>query len=317
MLVQWGWFALGAVLLVLGGDSLVKGAAGLALATRMKPFLVGFLVLGFGTALPELAVNLEAMRTGHPGLALGNVVGSNIANIGLVLGCAALFAPFATRLRSSGVLLPLIVIGAVALGVLGFDGALSRIDGALLLLLFVIGLVLVLRRADSEPAPVQAAFIAASAARPGVGLAVMRVLLGAAIVGGGVYLAVGAAAQLAQAWGWSDLLVGLTLVAIGTLLPELFTAVLAARRGQGDLAVGNALGSSFANLGLVLGVSALWSPIPVPRQLLQVELPALALFAVALYPMIRGDAHLSRREGGILLGAYVAFLGWQAVLASS
>lgn len=317
MLVQWGWFALGAVLLVLGSDSLVKGAAGLALACRMKPFLVGFLVLGFGTALPELAVNLEAMRTGHPGLALGNVVGSNIANLGLALGCAALFAPFATQLRSSGALLPLIVIGAVALGALGFDGVLSRLDGVLLLLLFVVGMFLVWRRAGTEPAPVQAAFAAAAATRPGAGLALLRVLVGAAIMGCGVYLAVAAAAQLAQGWGWSDLLVGLTLVAIGTLLPELFTAVLAARRGHGDLAVGNALGGSFANLGLVLGASALWSPIPVPRQLLQVELPALALFALALYPMIRGDAHLSRREGGILTGAYVAFLAWQAVLASS
>jgi cation:H+ antiporter len=317
MLVQWGWFVLGAVLLVLGSDSLVKGAAGLALGLRWKPFLVGFFVLGFGTALPELAVNLEAMRSGHPGLALGNVVGSNIANLGLVLGCAALFAPFATGLRASGVLLPLIVIAAIALGVLGFDGALSRLDGALLLLLFVVGLVLVWRRAGSEPAPVQATFSAAVATRQGAGLGVMRIVMGAAIMGGGVYLAVGAAAALAQSWGWSDLLVGLTLVAIGTLLPELFTAVLAARRGHGDLAIGNALGGSFANLGLVLGTSALWSPIPVPRQLLQVELPALALFALALYPMIRGDAHLSRREGGILLGAYIAFLAWQAVLASS
>jgi cation:H+ antiporter len=317
MLVQWGWFALGAVLLVLGSDSLIKGAAGVALALRWKPFLVGFFVLGFGTALPELAINLEAMRSGHPSLALGNVVGSSIANIGLVLGCAALFAPFATGLRTSGVLLPLIVIGVIALGALGFDGALSRLDGGLLLLLFVVGLVLVWRRAGAESASVQSTFAAAAATRQGVGLGLMRVLLGGAIMGGGVYLAVGAAAQLAQSWGWSDLLVGLTVVAIGTLLPELFTAVLAARRGHGDLAVGNALGGSFANLGLVLGASALWNAIPVPRQLLQVELPALALFALALYPMIRGDAHLSRREGGILLGAYLAFLAWQAVLAAS
>lgn len=317
MLVQIGWFALGAVLLVFGADSLIKGAGGLALSWRVRPFLVGLVVLGFGTALPELAISLEAVRSGHTGIALGNVVGSNIANFGLVLGVAALVAPFATGLRLSAVLLPLLVVSTAILGVLGYDTALTRFDGGLLLVLFGAMFVLLLHRAPQEPQSVQDTFAQATVTRPGAGLALFRIGVGVAVMLFGTVKAVGAAAALAQAWGWSDLRIGLTVVAIGTLLPELFTAVLAARRGHGDLAVGNVIGGSLVNLTLVLGACALWKPIPVPPQLVKVELPALALFALALYPMIRGDAHLSRREGAVLLGAYLAFLGWQGFLAAA
>jgi cation:H+ antiporter len=316
MLVQIAWFALGAVLLVLGADSLVKGAAGLASSWRVKPFMVGLVILGFGTAVPELAVSLEAMRTGHTGIALGNVVGSSIANFGLVLGVAAVVAPFATGLRLSALLLPLLLAGTVLLGGLGFDAALTRIDGAVLLALFVLTVVLVLARAAREPDVVQRTFAEAATTRPGAGTALLRIVLGAAVMLFGTWHLIRAASTLAQSWGWSDLRIGLTVVAIGTLLPELFTAVMAAKRGHGDLAIGNAIGGSLVNLTLVLGACALWKPIPVPQQLVQVELPALALFALALYPMIRGDAHLSRREGAVLLGAYLAFLAWQGFLAA-
>jgi cation:H+ antiporter len=318
MLGQIAWFALGAVLLMLGADSLVKGAAGLALSWRVKPFLVGLVVLGLGTAVPELAVSLEAMRTGHAGIALGNVVGSSIANFGLVLGAAALAAPFATGLRLSAVLLPLLIAGTALAGALGYDLALARLDGALLLALFCAMLALLLVRAPREAEAVQRTFAeAAAVTQPGVGRMLLRIALGAAVMLYGTWHLIRAASTLAQWWGWSDLRIGLTVVAIGTLLPELATAVLAARRGHGDLAIGNAIGGSLVNLTLVLGACALWKTIPVPQQLIRVELPALALFALALYPMIRGDAHLSRREGAVLLGAYLAFLAWQGFLATA
>lgn len=317
MLGQIAWFALGAVLLVLGADSLVKGAAGLALGWRVKPFLVGLVVLGLGTAVPELAVSLEAMRTGHTGIALGNVVGSNIANFGLVLGAAALAAPFFTGLRLSAVLLPLLVASTVIVGVLGYDMALTSLDGVVLLVLFGAMLALLLLRAPRESEAVQRTFAEATVTQPGTARMLLRIVLGAAVMLYGTWLLIRAASTLAQWWGWSDLRIGLTVVAIGTLLPELFTAVMAARRGHGDLAIGNAIGGSLVNLTLVLGACALWKPIPVPAQLVQVELPALALFALALYPMIRGDAHLSRREGAVLLGAYLAFLAWQGFLAAA
>ena len=317
MLMQAGWFALGAVLLLLGADSLLRGAAGMALALRVRPFLVGLVVLGLGTSLPELAVNLAAMRAGHAGIALGNAVGSSIANFGLVLGVAALVAPFAVGLRLGVVLLPLVVACTVILGLLGGDSVLTRFDAAVLLALGGVALVLVLARAGRESADVQRVFAAAAASRPGTGLALFRIAVGVALLGFGSLHAVHAATQLAGIWGWSDLRVGLTLVAPGTLLPELLTAALAARRGHGDLALGNVIGGSVANLTLVLGASALWGPIAVPRQLVEVELPALALLALALYPMLRGDAQLSRREGAILLLAYLAFFLWQAWLAAA
>lgn len=317
MLVQVTWFALGALLLVLGADSLVKGTAGLALSLRVRPFMVGLVVLGLGTAVPELVVSLESMRTGHPGIALGNVVGSNIANLGLVLGMAALVAPFSTGLRLSAVLLPLLVAGTVFVGALGYDTVLGGLDGAILLVLFGVMLALLLWRAPREPDSVQRIFAEAADTRPGTARMLMRIALGAAAMLYGTWHLIRAASTLAQWWGWSDLRIGLTVVAIGTLLPELVTAVMAAKRGHGDLAVGNAIGGSLVNLTLVLGACAVWKPIPVPPQLVKVELPALVLFALALYPMIRGDAQLSRREGAVLLGAYLAFLAWQGFLAAA
>lgn len=166
MLMQAGWFALGAVLLLLGADSLLRGAAGMALALRVRPFLVGLVVLGLGTSLPELAVNLAAMRAGHAGIALGNAVGSSIANFGLVLGVAALVAPFAVGLRLGVVLLPLVVACTVILGLLGGDSVLTRFDAAVLLALGGVALVLVLARAGRESADVQGVFAAAAAADP-------------------------------------------------------------------------------------------------------------------------------------------------------
>lgn len=315
MLGQIGWFAFGAVLLLLGADSLVKGAAGLALRLRLKPHLVGLLVLGFGTALPELALTLDAVRGAHTGLALGNAVGSAIANLGLVLGVAALAAPFATGLALTRWLLPAVIAIAVLVGLLALDGALDRLDGAVLVLAFVVVLGLLPRLAAREAEPVRTAFAAAAEAPSEPWRFGLRITIGLAVLTLGVHFAVDAAAALAMAWGLSELIVGLSLVAIGTLMPELATAVLAARRGHGDLAVGNAIGGAFANLSLVLGAGALWRSLPVPSQLLQVELPALVAFALALYPMLRGDAHLTRREGAVLLAAYLAFLGWQACLA--
>lgn len=315
MLGQFGWFALGTVLLLLGSDSLVKGAAGLALRLHMKPHLVGLGVLGFGTALPELALTLEAVRGAHTGLALGNAIGSAIASLSLVLGVAALTAPFATRLALTRWLLPAVVVVAILIGVLSLDGALGRIDGGVLVLVFVAVLALLPRLAAREAEPVRHGFATAADLPSEPWRFLLRIAVGLVVLILGVYLAVGAAAALAVAWGLSDLLVGLSLVAIGTLLPELATAALAARRGHGELAVGNAIGGSLANLTLVLGAGAWWRPLPVPVELLHVELPALAAFALALYPMLRGDAQLSRREGMILLVAYLAFLIWQGWLA--
>lgn len=315
MLGQLSWFALGAVLLLLGADSLIKGVAGLALRLRLKPYLVGMLVLGFGTALPELTVTFEAVRGGHVGLALGNVVGSTIANFGLVLGVAALAAPFASGLALTRWLLPVTIASAGLMGIFAFDGVLDRIDGGVLILVFIGALALLPRYAVREAEPVRKAFAVAAEVPSEPWRFGLRIIVGLVVLILGVRLAVDAATALAVAWGLSELIVGLSLVAVGTLLPELATAVLAARRGYGDLAVGSAIGSSFANLTLVLGAAGLWRPLLVPRQLLQIELPVLMAFALALYPMLRRDAHLSQREGAMLLVAYLAFLSWQTWLA--
>jgi cation:H+ antiporter len=314
MLEQLGQFALGLVLLALGADSLVKGAAGLALRFGVSPFLVGLVVVGFGTSAPELSVNLSAVYNGTTDIALGNVVGSNIANVGLILGLSALAAPLVVQMRLLRFETPLLVAVSGALWLLAYDGTLGRLDGAILLAGFLALMALVARDARREPAAVQAELGAAAQTRTETWRGVLRVAIGLALLVLGAQWMVDAAVALAIAAGLSQLIVGLTIVAIGTSLPELASSVLAALRGHSDIAIGNVVGSCLFNILLILGSTAAAAPLPVAHSLVVVEIPAMIAFAIVLYPMMRGDLRIERHEGGALVAAYLAFLALQVWL---
>ncbi len=241
------WFLLGLLLLALGGDSIVKAVAGLAQRFGASAFTAGLLLLGVATSLPELAVNARALVLGQPELALGNAIGSSIANLGLTLAVAATAAPLLLRARLQGVLWWSLLAAGLLLIVFGLDGRLQRWEA------------------------------------------------GAAL-------------------GWPPLLVGLLPVAIGTTLPEVAAAIAAARRGHGDMVLGHVLGSSVVNLLLVIGAMGLLQPLALPASFVRLELPALLAFALVLYPMLRGDLKISRGEGAILLGAFVAWLGLEIAM---
>jgi len=308
-----GYFALGLVLLALGGDSIVKGASGLAQRLGASPFVAGLLLVAFGTSLPELAVNARAFVVGAQDLALGNAVGSNLANIGLTLGVAALAAPLWARMRLLGPLLLLLVAATLALIVFGLDGVVSRAEGVALLAGFVLVLVVLLARARAEQDAVREVVATYAHTPRSLGLNLLRFLIAAALLYFGARFIVQSAPLIGAAWGWSPLLVGLLPVAIGTALPEVAAAVAAARRGQGDMVVGHVIGSSLFNLLVVVGGMAALRPLPLPESFVRLELPVALGFAALLYPMLRGDLRISRGEGGLLVGAFalwVAFEVW-------
>jgi cation:H+ antiporter len=307
MLEALGFFALGLVLLALGGDSIVKGASGLAQKLGASPFVAGLLLMAFGTSIPELFVNARAYATGAQDLALGNAVGSNIANVGLTLALAAIAAPLLVRMRLLSSLLVLLVVATLAMILFGLDGVVSRIEGVLLLLAFVAMLAFMLARSSGERIEVRDSIAAFAATRSVLWMNLLRFVVASALLYYGAKLIVQSAPMLGASWGMSPLLVGLLPVAIGTALPEVAAAIAAARRGQGDMVVGHVIGSSLFNLLVVVGGMAALRPLPLPASFVRLELPAAIVFALMLYPMLRGDLRVSKQEGGVL---FIAFLGW-------
>ena len=337
MLMSIGLFVLGLLLLALGGDSIVKGAAGLAQRLGLTPFTTGLALVAVATSLPELAVNLTAILHGQGELALGNAVGSNVANIGLTLGAAALAAPLVVRWRALRPLLLVLVFGIVAVLALGADGTLSQVEGAILLLAFVVVFAFALARGRNETVEVRdeiAGYAQTSTLLP---QNVIRFLIGAVllwigsalIVGGagvglfGLDLSGSGAAVIGKSLGLSPVLTGLLPVAIGTALPEAAAAIAAARRGQGDMVMGHVIGASVFNILVVVGGMAASGALALPMTVmgggfalpLGYELLAALAFALMLYPVLRGDLRVSKGEGGLLVVAFIAWIAFELLLA--
>jgi cation:H+ antiporter len=291
--------AAGLVLLILGGDLLVRGALALALRLGLPAAVIGATVMGFGTSAPELAASLEAALSGLPGIALGNVVGSNVANIGLILGAAALLAPAAadrTTLRRDGTAMLLAALACAALALL--PGGIGRLAGTGLLAGLALYLWIALRggKAEAEPAGVAGPLWR--------GLAFAAAGLAAVVLGAG-WLVEGASALAARA-GVSEAVIGLTLVAVGTSLPELAASVAAAARGRGDLALGNVLGSNVFNVLGILGATALIAPLP--GGVLSPLDPAAMVAATVLALALAAAGRLGRGAGVGLLALYVLYV---------
>lgn len=315
MLVNFGLLLLGVVLLYFGAEWLVGGSAGLARSMGVRPLVVGLTVVAYGTSAPELVVSVLASLEGRSAIALGNVVGSNIANVGAILGVTALILPprvEPTLIRRE---LPVLVASALSVPLLLLDGVLSRADGVLLLLGAVGFTLLTLRLAREIPAQapalreevreeVQAEAATGSRARL-LGLSVVGLV---ALVAGGKFFVDGASA-LALALGMSERVVGLTIVAVGTSLPEMAASVVAALRGHAAIAIGNVVGSNIFNVLLILGAAALTQPIAGSLTELRLDLGVFLGFSFAAVLLMRGARHVSRLEGGLLVGSYAAFLG--------
>jgi cation:H+ antiporter len=302
---------LGFALLVAGGEALVRGAVSVASRFGVSPLLIGLTLVGFGTSAPELVTSLQAAWSGFPGIAVGNVVGSNIANILLILGVAAVIMPMAidpVAFRRDGTALA--IATALAIGVI-FLGSLDRWMGGVLLVA-LLTYIWVAYRTDSvvvvdggsqdspETTPISGS----------IWLALGLALGGIAVTVLGARLTVDAAVTLALAWGMSETVVGLTVVAIGTSLPELVTSVMAALRRESGIAFGNVIGSNIYNILGIMGVTALVQPIPIPPQIAQLDVWVMLAATLALIVAVVAWKQIGRGTGVLFLGAYAAYTGW-------
>lgn len=315
MLLQLVMFAVGLVILVAGAEALIRGAVRVARALGVSPFIVGFTVIGFGTSAPELVVSLSAALGGSSDIALGNVVGSNIANVGLVLGLAAVVAPLAAHMRLLKVEVPLVIGCSLLLWGLCGDGHVSRVDGAILLACFAGLAVYMYRSARAEPPEVKEEIGLVAAEKMRVWVAAVLVVVGLVGLIGGAHLMVTAAVELARDLGVSEWLIGLTVVAVGTSLPEMAAGIAGALKGEADIVLGNVAGSNLFNVLLILGTTAVVQPMGVPGTALALELPVMTGFAVLLMLVVANGLRVHRWEGALLLTAYAGFVTWQVATA--
>jgi cation:H+ antiporter len=306
-----GVLVAGIVVLYFGAEWLVRGSAHLAGSLGVSPMVVGLTVVSFGTSAPELVVCGVAALGGNPDLAVGNVLGSNLANIGLILGLTAVVTPLAVQSRVVWREMPVMLLVTLALFPLAWDGALGRGDGALLLLGLVAYLGFVfhsIRREEPAILGEYEQFMRASAEhgpharRRDVAL----IVAGSGCLAIGGYAIVEGAVGVASALGVSQVVIGLTVVAVGTSLPELATSLVAASRCEPDIAVGNVIGSNIFNIAAILGISSMLEPIALPAHVLTREMPALLVLSVLLLPLMRTGWRVQRWEGALLVGAYVA-----------
>lgn len=310
MLETYGLLVLGLVLVMFGADAFLKGASGLAQGRGVGGFSAGLAVVAVGASVPELSIATVAIVRGHDALAVGTVIGSCIANLGLIIGVSALVKPLATGFRLLGVALPVLIAATAALLLMGQDGTLGQVDGSLLLLTAAAFGWLVKRASVQEPEAVRKELAYAANTQTEVVRNLVRIVIGLGLLGYGAWRGVGAAVDIAAHFRMNELWVGLSVLALGAALPELATSVVAAARGHGNVVVGSAVASSVVNLLLVIGLIALGRPIALTTSLLHVEIPALLAFAIAFFPMIRGDAVVSRREGLVLVLAYIGWMLW-------
>jgi cation:H+ antiporter len=314
----------GGLLLYFGAEWLVAGASALAVSLGVPRVLVGLTVIAYGTSAPEVLVGVAAASSGHGDVALGNVIGSNIANVGLILGVAALIRPAPVDASLAFREVPVLLGTAVAVPLFLLDGEVSRLEALGLLGAAVLYTAVMVRQATAEDVraasrdaalQAEAADAAGAPAPTGRAHSAATALVGLAVLLGGAKLFVDAAVRIAHEVGVSDRLVGLTIVAIGTSLPELVTSVVAARRGRSDLAVGNVVGSNIFNVLLCLGASALAGHVGAPWASVRTDLAVFVGVTLLAVVLIRSERVVTRAEGAVAVGAYVAFLALAVVPA--
>ena len=311
--------AAGLGLLVLGAELLVRGASRLAASVGVSQLVIGLTVVAYGTSTPELAVSLQAALAGNADIAVANVVGSNIFNVLFILGACAAMKPLLVHRQLVRLEVPIMIAASVLLMALSWDGKLGRWDGALLFLGITVYTVWVIRRSRKEEAVAVAAGTPGSAASEKPQKTARRIAVPVGcVLAGLVFLVLGArwlvnsAIQLAAAMGVSDVVIGLTIVAAGTSLPEVFTSLVATLRGERDIAIGNVVGSNIYNILMIIGVSSMVTPdgLRVAPSLLNFDMEVMLAVAVACLPVFFTGYSIARWEGWLFLGGYAAYTAY-------
>jgi cation:H+ antiporter len=304
----------GLAALFFGAELLVGGAVRIAAALGVSSLVVGLTLVSFGTSAPELVVSGLASFRGSGGLAVGNVLGSNIANLALILGVSALLFPIAVGRELIARDVPVMVALSLLVPLLGSSGSLSRVAGLLLVVLFLlyIGYLAALTRRQAgsvlrlieheEPMGERGGAPWRDLATSAAGLLLLAV---------GAHLLVSTSRELAVTLGVSEVVIGLTLVAFGTSLPELATSISASRRGHGGIVIGNIVGSNIFNVSLILGFAALVRPLPMSATVLRVDVPIVIGLSLAILPVVFSGRRVDRWEGGVLFATYIGFILWR------
>jgi len=313
--VDWIFVLSGLALLILGGDGLVRGASGVALAARVTPALVGLTIVAAGTSMPELVVSVQSAWAGAPGMAVGNAVGSNIFNICAIIGLAALVRPLRVAQDTLRIEWPVMLIAAIALLKFALDGTIKRWEGGVLFGAMVLFLGYLVRNARKPAtggaAPDEEEMATASMGATGRRAFVYNMLAitgGAGILALGSTLLVGGATSIATTFGITDTVVGLTIVAAGTSTPELVTSLVASRRGRDDIAVANVVGSNIFNIFIVLGATSVVLPLRIPPSILAFDIWWMIAASVLLLPIMWRGMNVSRAEGALLFAAFIAYI---------
>ena len=301
----------GFVILTLGAEALVRGASAIALRLGIAPLIIGLTIVAFGTSAPELAVSLKSALAGNSGIALGNVIGSNIANIGLILAITALIRPIQVKSQMVKRDIPIMIAASMLFWGLLVDGELSFWDGALLFSLLVgylsFSYIGSRNGGDSEE-------IDDSPQKPVV--SVLFIIIGIAMLVSGGILFVDGAVDLARTFGISEVIIGLTIVAIGTSMPEIDNSIVDARKGQSDIAIGNIVGSTLFNILGILGVTSRVHPIAAAG-IQDFDFIVMLALSLILLPFAWTGFRIGRREGAILLITYLRYMGYLIVQASA
>lgn len=310
MLLNIGLLIVGLFVLIVGGDFLVRGASSIALRAHISPLVVGLTIVAFGTSAPELLISVNAALTGSPDLAMGNVIGSNICNLALVLGITVLIGPVKVQADSIKIDWPVTMISALLLFWWAHDGILGMSEGIFFVVFLIAYTVFIIRKSRKENR--QAIAIEEELELPdGPSTSIYRDLLYLFIGGLGLYFGsewfVGGARELATFLGVSQRVIGITVLALGTSLPELVTAIVASFKRETDLALGNLMGSNIFNILSILGITSLIEPISVNETILNVDMFWMLGITLLILPMMLIQRKLGRAEGIILLAIYVYY----------
>lgn len=295
-------------MLFIGAEGLIRGSSNLALKVGITPLVVGLTVVAFGTSAPELVVSLKAALLGTSSISLGNVIGSNIANIALILGVSAIIRPLAVHTKVITKEIPIMIGATILLILFLLDGKISQFEG----LVFTIGIAVytvvnvIMVRKEKNP-EVELEFKEGLKSELGISLSVMLMIAGLALLVWGANLFVQSAVAIAKLFNVSDAIIGLTIVAIGTSLPELITSIVASYKKETDIAIGNVVGSNIFNILGILGITAIISPISI-EGISYIDLGIMLFTAIILLPLGKTGFSISRSEGAILLIGYIVYV---------
>ncbi|NKE71752.1 calcium/sodium antiporter [Candidatus Manganitrophus noduliformans] len=311
-------FVAGIVLLLAGAEFLVRGASRIASALGLPPVMIGLTVVAIGTGAPEITVSVASAWIGRGDLAVGNIVGSNIMNILFVLGASAAITPLVVARRLVRIDVPIMIGVSLLLVLLAIDGRIGRMDGALLFAGLIGYMIFLIRQVRGEPEPIDAPYSPPAGRAGRMGWQILRVLLGLALLITGSRWMIGGAVSLARAIGVSELVIGLTIVAVGTSLPEAATSLMAAIRGRREIAVGNVIGSNIFNILGVVGIAGVAAPrgIAVSPAAMNFDFPVMLAAAAAALPIFFTGYRIARWEGFLFLGHYIAYTAYLILKAS-